>query len=70
MSGAAHPREPVRHGVGTVKVVEEPRIEPVGLEGFLDGSNIKGHIRSIIPAAPPSRRAKVDDELPPPGGVL
>ena len=53
VAGAAHPGQPVRHRIRAVKIVEEPRVEPVGLEGFLDGSNIKGHIHTIIPADEP-----------------
>ena len=44
VAGAAHAGEPVRHRIRAVKIVEEPGIESVGLEGLLDGSNIKGHI--------------------------
>jgi hypothetical protein len=51
--GFSHPGESERHGIRAVKIIEEPRIEPVGREGFLDGSNIKGHIHTIIPADEP-----------------
>ena len=47
VSGVTHPGEPVRHRIRAVKIVEEPRVEPVGLEGLLDGSNIKGHIQRL-----------------------
>ena len=48
VAGAAHPGEPVRHRVRPLEVVEEPGIEPIGLEGSLDGANIDGHIHTII----------------------
>ena len=50
------PGQAIRHRVGALEVVEEPRIEPIGLEGLLDGANIKGHIHSIITADEPTPR--------------